>query len=156
MKQFDDLDMNLLYELTLDSSVSVPILADNLDVSPSVLYSRIKRLIKKKVIKKYTIVIDDSLLGIGVRALVGVKRDPKLKESIHKNLMGTPEVTSISEVTGRFDIMVRLHAKDLEELHGVVITKIGKIDGIQSTETLVELQNTEKDPVYLVSKADKK
>ena len=63
--------------------------------------------------------------------------------------MEVAEVVSISEVTGRFDIMIQVYAQDLEELHTVVIEKIGKIEGIQNTETFVELQKTSKDPVYL-------
>jgi Lrp/AsnC family transcriptional regulator for asnA, asnC and gidA len=144
--------MKLLYELTLDGSISVPNLSKKLGINASVLYSRIKRLLKKKLIKKFTIVIDDSLLGIGVKASVGINRDPKFKESIQKQLMGTPEVASISEVTGRFDMMIRVYAENLEALHSVVIEKIGKIDGIQNTETFVELQKTDKDPVYLTKK----
>ena len=142
--------MKLLYELTQDGSISVPILSKKLGINASVLYSRIKRLLKKKLIKKFTIIIDDSLLGIGVKASVGINRDPKLKDSIHKNFMEIPEVVSISEVTGRFDILIHVFAKDLEALHTVVIEKIGKIDGIQNTETFVELQKTDKDPVYLI------
>ena len=53
---------------------------------------------KKKLIKKFTIVIDDSLLGIGVKASVGINRDPKFKDSIMKKLLETAEVISISEV----------------------------------------------------------
>ncbi len=102
------------------------------------------------MIKKFTIVIDDSQLGIGVKASVGINRDPKLKDEIHKKLMDIPETVSISEVTGRFDIMIRIYAENLETLHSVVIDKIGKIEGIQSTETFVELQKTDKDPAYLM------
>ena len=142
--------MKLLYELTLDGSISVPILSKKLEINASVLYSRIKRLMKKKLIKKFTVEIDESLLGIGVKASIGINRDPKLKEAIHKKFMETSEVVSISEVTGRFDIMIKIHAKNLEALHSVVIEKIGKIDGIQNTETFVELQKTDKDPVYLI------
>jgi len=149
MHRFDELDMKLLYELTQDGSISVPNLSKKLGINASVLYSRIKRLLKKKLIKKFTIVIDDSLLGIGVKASVGVNRDPKLRESIHKQLMETLEVASISEVTGRFDMIIRIFAENLESLHTVVIEKIGKIEGIQNTETFVELQKTDKDPVYL-------
>ena len=104
---------------------------------------------RKKVIKKFTIEIDDSLLGIGVKASVGINRDPKFKIQIHKELLEIAEVVSIIEVTGRFDIMIRVYAKDLEDLHTVVIEKIGKIEGIQNTETFVELQKTDKEPVYL-------
>ncbi|MFB5611601.1 MAG: Lrp/AsnC family transcriptional regulator [Nitrosopumilaceae archaeon] len=141
--------MKLLYELTKDGSISVPNLSKKLGINASVLYSRIKRLMKKKLIKKFTIVIDESLLGIGVKATVGINRDPKLKDSIHKQLLETNEVVSISEVTGRFDIMIRVFAENLESLHNVVIEKIGKIEGIQDTETFVELQKTDKDPNYL-------
>lgn len=144
--------MKLLYELTKDGSISVPNLSKKLGINASVLYSRIKRLLKKKLIKKFTIVIDDSLLGFNVKASVGINRDPKFKDSIHEKLMETPEVVSISEVTGRFDIMIKLYAKDLEELHSLVIEKLGKIEGIQTTETFVELQRTDKDPVYLTKK----
>jgi Lrp/AsnC family transcriptional regulator for asnA, asnC and gidA len=142
--------MKLLFELTKDGSISVPALSKKLGINASVLYSRIKRLMKKKLIKKFTVVIDDSLLGIGVKASVGINRDPKLKDNIHKKMMETPEVISISEVTGRFDIIVKVHAKNLEALHSIVIEKIGKIDGIINTETFVELQKTDKDPIYSI------
>jgi Lrp/AsnC family transcriptional regulator for asnA, asnC and gidA len=144
--------MKLLFELTKDGSISVPTLSKKLGINASVLYSRIKRLVKKKLIKKFTVVIDDSLLGIGVKASVGINRDPKFKDAIHKKLMDTPEVVSISEVTGRFDIMIKVYAENLEALHSIVIEKIGKIEGIQNTETFVELQKTDKDPVYLTKK----
>jgi len=142
--------MKLLFELTKDGSISVPILSKKLEINASVLYSRIKRLQKKKLIKKFTIKIDESLLGIGVKATVGINRDPKLKDAIHKQFMEISEVVSISEITGRFDILIQVYAKNLEALHTVVIEKIGKIEGIQNTETFVELQKTDKDPVYLI------
>lgn len=152
MHRVDELDMKLLYELSMDANISVPNLSKKLGINASVLYSRIKRLLKKKLIKKYTIVIDDTLLGFGVKALVGINRDPKNKDIIHKALMDTPEVASISEVTGRFDMMIRVFAENLENLHTVVIEKIGKVDGIQNTETFVELQKTDKEPTYLTKK----
>jgi Lrp/AsnC family transcriptional regulator for asnA, asnC and gidA len=152
MHRVDELDMKLLYELSMDANISVPNLSKKLGINASVLYSRIKRLLKKKLIKKYTIVIDDSLLGFGVKALVGINRDPKNKDTIYKALMDIPEVASISEVTGRFDMMIRVFAENLESLHTVVIEKIGKVDGIQNTETFIELQKTDKDPDYLTKK----
>ena len=150
MHRFDELDMKLLYELIQDSSISVPILSQKLGINASVLYSRIKRLTKKKLIKKFTVDIDATLLGIGVKASVGINRDPKLKDEIHKKFMETSEIISISEVTGRFDIIIDVYAKNLEALHSVVIEKIGKIEGIQNTETFVELQKTDKSPNYLI------
>ena len=143
--------MKLLFELSKDGNISVPTLSKKLGINASVLYSRIKRLVRKKLIKKFTIEIDASLLGIGVKATVGINRDPKFKIQINKKLLEISEIISISEVTGRFDMMIQIYAQDLEGLHSVVIEKIGKIEGIQNTETFVELQKTDKEPAYLTN-----
>ena len=155
MERFDELDMKILFELTKNGNISVPILSKKLGINASVLYSRIKRLVRKELIKKFTIEIDESLLGINVKTSVGINRDPKLKEEIHKKLLEIAEVVSLYEVTGRFDIILRVYTKDLENLHSVVMDKIGKIDGIQNTETFVELQKTDKDPAYLTKNIKK-
>ena len=151
MAKVDDLDLSLLSELKKDGSISIPLLAKKLNINASVLYSRIKRLIKKKMIKKFTIDIDENQLGFGVKAYVGINRDPKFKAEIHENLLKIAEIDRIIEVTGRFDLMVGALAEDLEQLHSIVVDKIGKIDGIQNTETFVELERTEKSPMYLSS-----
>ena len=151
MAKVDDLDLKLLSELKKDGSISIPFLAKKLNINASVLYSRIKRLIKKKMIKKFTIDIDETQLGFGVKAYVGINRDPKFKTIIHENLLKIAEIDRIIEVTGRFDLMVGALAEDLEQLHSIVVDKIGKIDGIQNTETFVELERTEKSPMYLSS-----
>ena len=151
MAKVDDLDLQLLSELKNNGSISIPLLAKKLNINASVLYSRIKRLVKKKMIKKFTIDIDETQLGFGVKAYVGINRDPKFKEEIHENLLKIGEIDRIIEVTGRFDLLVGALAEDLEQLHSIVVDKIGKINGIQNTETFVELERTEKSPVYLSS-----
>jgi Lrp/AsnC family transcriptional regulator, regulator for asnA, asnC and gidA len=151
MVKVDDLDLKLLSELKKDGSISIPLLSKKLNINASVLYSRIKRLIKKKMITKFTIDIDESQLGFGVKAYVGINRDPKFKTVIHENLLEIAEIDRIIEVTGRFDLMVGVLAEDLEQLHNIVVDKIGKIDGIRNTETFVELERTEKSPIYLSS-----
>ena len=148
MQRFDELDMKILSELTKDASISVPQLSKKLNINASVLYSRIKRLSKRNMIKKFTIIVNESMLGINIKATVGINRDPKLKEPIHSELLKIPEVRSLSEVTGRFDMIVNVNARTLEELHNIVIERVGKIEGIHNTETFVEMQRTEKEPMY--------
>jgi len=148
LQRFDELDMKILSELTKDASISIPQLSKKLNINSSVLYSRIKRLLKRELIKKFTVIINESQLGINIKATVGINRDPKLKEPIHNELIRIPEIRSLIEVTGRFDIILSLNTRTLEELHKVVIEKIGKIEGIQATETFVEMQRTDKEPVY--------
>ena len=94
------------------------------------------------------IIVNDKVLGIGVKATVGISRNPQVKAEIHHALELASEVDEISEVTGRFDMLVRIRAKNLEELHDIVINKIGKINGIYNTETFIDLQKTEKNPTF--------
>ena len=148
MGRIDDLDVKILGELARDASISVPRLSKKINVNSSVVYSRIKRLTKRSLVKKFTVIVNENMLGINVKATVGINRDPKLKEPIHGELMKIPEVRSLSEVTGRFDMIVSVSAHTLEELHNVVIERVGKIEGIQNTETFVEMQRTEKEPAY--------
>ena len=124
MQKVDELDMKILSALSKNASISVPQLSKKLGVNASVLYSRIKRLTKRNLIKKFTIIVNDGLLGINVKAIVGINRDPKLKEAIHIALLKIPEVIVLSEVTGRFDMLVSVNAFTLEELHKVVIEQI--------------------------------
>ncbi len=105
---------------------------------------------KRDLIKKFTVIINETQLGINIKATVGINRDPKLKEPLHTELLKIPEVRSLIEVTGRFDIILTVYARTLEELHKVVIERIGKIEGIQTTETFVEMQRTDKEPIYMI------
>jgi Lrp/AsnC family transcriptional regulator, regulator for asnA, asnC and gidA len=150
LQRFDDLDMKILSELTKDASISIPQLSKKLNINSSVLYSRIKRLTKRELIRKFTVIINESQLGINIKATVGINRDPKLKQPIHNELIKIPEIRSLIEVTGRFDIILSVNTRTLEELHKVVIERIGKIEGIQATETFVEMQRTDKEPVYSI------
>ena len=150
LHKFDKMDMDLLHELSEDGTASIPMLAKKMSVNSSVLYSRIKRLKEKKVIKKFTIDVDDSVLGIKVRAIVGINLDPKNKDAVSKGLLKIPEVLQVTEVTGRFDMLVNVHTSNLDEIHRVSTDKIGVIDGVHNTETFIELQNKTKPVSYSI------
>ena len=152
MSEFDKMDMELLQELSEDGAISIPTLAKKMNVNSSVLYSRIKRMKEKNLIKRFTVDIDESMLGIGIRATIGINRDSKSKETVHKSLLGISEVLSITEVTGRFDMLVNIHTTNLGELHTIAINKIGKITGVYNTETFVELQKKSKSRSYTSKK----
>ncbi len=144
LNRYDELDMNILSELSNDASISVPKLAKKLGINASVIYSRIKRLVKRGVIKYFTIVTNDEALGINVHAIIGINMDPKMRQNVRKEVSAIPEIRSIAEVSGRFDMLVTVGAKNLEDLHHIVMDKIGEIEGVSNTETFVEMHRYEK------------
>jgi Lrp/AsnC family transcriptional regulator for asnA, asnC and gidA len=152
MGKIDDLDVKILSELAKDASISVPRLSKKINVNASVVYSRIKRLVKKGLIKKFTIVINDEALGFNVKALTGINMDSKLRDNVLNELFKIPEVREVSEVTGRFDILVTMNAHSLDEMHQIISEKIGRIEGVQKTETFIEMRKTVRDLAYPVAK----
>ena len=139
MARLDDLDMRILSSLHADASVSVPKLSKDLDVNLSVMYSRIKRLQKRGIIEKFTVLVNEDKLGLSASALAGLNIDPKLRESIPEQVMKVEGVRLLREVTGRFDIIVNLRGKSLDELHRAVYDVIGKIPGVMQAEVFMEV-----------------
>ena len=147
----DNLDLQILSELSNDASISVPRLSKKIDVNSSVIYSRIKRLVKRKLIERFTIVVNDAELGFSVKALTGINMDSKKRDHIIEELFKIDGVREIAEVTGRFDILVTMYSKSLEQMHKIVSEKIGRIDGVQSSESFIEMKSRTKIMPYVSS-----
>jgi len=148
----DELDLTILSELSADASISVPKLSQKIKVNPSVVYSRIKRLVKRKLIERFTIVVNDQELGFHVKSLAGINMDSKKRDIVIDELFRIDGVREIAEVTGRFDILVTLYAHSLDEMYVIVSEKIGKIDGVLSSESFIEMKTREKAMPYMSSK----
>ena len=152
MAKVDDLDLQILSELSNDASISVPRLSKKIDVNSSVVYSRIKRLVKRKLIERFTIDVNDAELGYDVKALTGINMDTKKRDHVIDELFKINGVRKIAEVTGRFDILVTMYSKSLEQMHKIVSEKIGRIDGVQSSESFIEMKSRTKIMPYVSSK----
>jgi len=152
MAKIDDLDLTILSELSEDAAISVPKLSKKIKVNSSVVYSRIKRLIKHKLIERFTIVVNDAELGFGVKALTGINMDSKRRDNVINELFKIDGVREIAEVTGRFDILVTMYARSLDEMHKIVSDKIGRIDGVLSSESFIEMKTRNKSMPYMPAK----
>jgi len=152
MAKIDDLDLTILSELSEDAAISVPKLSKKIEVNSSVVYSRIKRLIKRKLIERFTIVVNDAELGFGVKALTGINMDSKKRDNVINELFKIDGVREIAEVTGRFDILVTMYARSLDDMHKIVSDKIGRIDGVLSSESFIEMKTRNKSMPYMPPK----
>ena len=146
----DKIDQKILSELTNDSSISIPKLSEKINVNSSVVYSRIKRLVKKKLIKRFTIEINNKELGFGVKSLTGINMDSKQRDNVIQELFKIQGVREVSEVTGRFDILVTMYAENLGEMYRIVSDNIGKIEGVISSESFIEMKTRKKQMSYML------
>jgi len=145
----DNIDLKILSELSNDSSISIPHLSKKINVNSSVVYSRIKRLIKRKLIERFTIEINNKELGYTVKSLTGINMDSKKRDNVIEELFKIREVREISEVTGRFDILVTMFARNLEDMHQLVSEQIGKIQGIVGSESFIEMKTQTKQMPFM-------
>ena len=146
----DKTDQKILSELSKDSSISIPKLAEKINVNSSVVYSRIKRLVKKKLIERFTIEVNNKELGYSVKSLTGINMDSKQRDNVIQELFKIPSVSEVSEVTGRFDILVTMYAKNLGEMYRIISDNIGKIQGIIGSESFIEMKTRTKQMPYML------
>ena len=146
----DKIDQKILSELSEDSSISIPRLAEKINVNSSEVYSRIKRLVKKKLIERFTIEVNNKEFGYGVKSLTGINMDSKQRDNIIQELFKIPGVREVSEVTGRFDILVTMYAENLSEMYRIVSDNIGKIQGIIGSESFIEMKTRTKQMPYML------
>jgi Lrp/AsnC family transcriptional regulator for asnA, asnC and gidA len=153
LARFDELDMKILRELIRDASQSVPKLSRKINVNTSVVYSRIKRLVRRGLIKRFTVDVNESLLGYTVTAFVGLNVDTKLRDKVLEGLRRIHEVREVYEVTGRFDFIAQVRTKGLEHLHEVIAERIGTLEGVTHTETFIAMRQEAKLPDYELPKS---
>jgi Lrp/AsnC family transcriptional regulator for asnA, asnC and gidA len=146
----DKIDQKILSELSKDSSISIPKLSEKTKINSSVVYSRIRRLEKKKLITRFTIEINNKELGYGVKSLTGINMDSKQRDNVIQELLKIPGVIEVSEVTGRFDILVTMYAENLNEMYRIVSDDIGKIQGVTSSESFIEMKTRTKQMPYML------
>ena len=92
MADIDDLDLKILSELSNDASVSIPKLSKKINENSSVVYSRINRLVKKKLIERFTIDVNNKELGYTVKSLTGINMDSKQRSVVIEELFKIPGV----------------------------------------------------------------
>ena len=153
MGRLDEIDMKILGALHRDASISIPKLSTDLGLNLSVTYSRIKRLIRRGIIQRYTLEVNESKLGFPAGVVVGLNVDPKQREQAIGELMRLPQARDLVEVTGRFDAFLTLRGRTIEELHKTIAEVIGKIPGVTHTETFVEVAEREPEVNYNLATA---
>ena len=104
------------------------------------------------MIERFTIIVNDVELGFNVKALTGINMDIKKRDHIIDELFKIEGVREVAEVTGRFDILVTMYSKSLDQMHKIVSERIGRIEGIESSESFIEMKSRNKAMPYMPSK----
>lgn len=134
----DDLDRNILSQLSQDARVSVAVLARRLKVARSTVQARLERLEGSGAIAGYTLRLGEAARATRIRATVLIAIEPRSLPGILSRLKVMPQVERIHSTSGRVDLLVQLACASTTELDET-LDRIGLAEGVRSSESLIHL-----------------
>jgi Lrp/AsnC family transcriptional regulator for asnA, asnC and gidA len=142
--EIDDVDREILRMLQDDARISFKKIAEKLNVSEATIFVRVKKLLKRKIIKRFTAIISPEALGKNITAFVLINADPKKLQKVLETLSKIDDVYEVYDVTGSYYAIVKVRTEDQNKL-AKVIDEIGLIDGVLSTETALVLRSIKEE-----------
>ncbi|WDA14030.1 MULTISPECIES: Lrp/AsnC family transcriptional regulator [Paracoccus] len=134
----DDLDRNILAQLSGDARMSVAVLARRLRVARSTVQARLERLESTGAIAGYTLRLGEAARGARIRATVLLGIEPRAQPGVLSRLKSLPQVERVHTTSGRVDLLLQLATASTTELDET-LDRIGGIEGVRSSESLIHL-----------------
>jgi Lrp/AsnC family transcriptional regulator, regulator for asnA, asnC and gidA len=148
----DDINLKIIDLLSADSSTPFVEIAKQIGISDATVHIRVRRLISAGIISKFTISVDNNRLGYDHLAFMGINVDPGTAENVTTALSNLEEVLEIHEMHGRFDLLLKIRAKNLYEMRDIVENKIRKLPSILETELLTVLKTRKEEQIVSLKK----
>ena len=136
----DGIDLEILKMLQFNARTSNAEIARQVDLAPSAVFERIRKLEKRGVIEGYSARINPAAVELPLLAFVFVRDSdrPGAAETARR-VAEIPEVLEVHHVAGEDCFLVKVRAKDTESLGRLLRERIGRIDSITSTRTTIVL-----------------
>jgi Lrp/AsnC family transcriptional regulator for asnA, asnC and gidA len=136
----DALDQHILQLVANDARLPFLEISRQCNMSGATVHQRIQRLKKLGVITGSQYVIDPVAIGYGTCAFVGVcLTDHKDHQPLITALKDIPEVGSCHLTTGRYDMVVKIYARNNTHLLEIIQEKLQPVCPMR-TETLISLR----------------
>ncbi len=147
----DAIDRKILALLQEDARTANAEIARQVGLVPSAVLERIRRLEKQGVIESYSARINPKALGLGLMAYISVKAQERVGAlETARQLSKLPEVLEVHGVAGDDCFLVKLRAKDTDDLSRILRERFGKIRSIESTRTTIVLDTLKESSVLAV------
>lgn len=138
MVELSSIDKEILIILAEDGRTPAAEISRRLNVPPTTIRNRIKRLEDLNVISGYRAMINMKKLGFGIKAVVQVQLEStRVYDDFLRELPRLEEVVSVFVPTGAIDAFVTIWVKDIDHL-GLFLTKrINLLPRVVRTNTMV-------------------
>ncbi|MEM8686878.1 MAG: Lrp/AsnC ligand binding domain-containing protein [Pseudomonadota bacterium] len=142
-KQPDSIDKRILSELQENGRLPIVELASRVHLTKTPTAERVKRLERTGVIKGYRAELDPDALGAGHVIIVHVsltQTSDNALELFNRAVHRIPEIQSCYMLAGQFDYMLKVRTSDISHYRNVLGEQIGKLPGVQQTNSYVALE----------------
>ncbi len=139
----DELDLRILQALQNEARLSTAQLGEQLALSQSPTWRRLKRLEEEGVISGYRAVLDRRKLGLSVLAVVQVGMDSHDNQSARRfeeQIGLIPEVVWCHGMSGAEDFMLMVVARDLDHFSTLLMDKLRKLPAVKSLRSSFSLK----------------
>ncbi|HCN17351.1 MULTISPECIES: Lrp/AsnC family transcriptional regulator [Psychrobacter] len=119
-QHLDDIDKAILNLLQDDATLPLKAVAERVHVSIATAQRRIQALLNSGVITKQVAIVDPNKVGYGLTAVVMIEMERSNTSMQHRfeRLMDAQlQVMSCYEVSGDFDFMLMVNAKNMSDYH---------------------------------------
>ena len=144
-QQIDDIDLKIIDILNKDASTAFVDIAKRIGISDATVHIRVRKMMASGIINKFTISVDNNLLGYDHMAFMGINITPGSADQIASDLLKIEEVLEMHEMHGKFDLLVKIRAKDLNQMREIVANKICKIPHILESELMTVLKTKKEE-----------
>ena len=143
--QTDDIDARIISALGADGRRSYADVGAEVGLSTAAVHERVKKLLDKGVIRRFSISVDPDRVGLSFTAFVAIRNDGGIHcRDVAPRLRAMPEVQELHSVAGEYDFLAKIrttHARALED----VIYQIKAIEGVARTTSTVVLSTAFED-----------
>ena len=145
MEKIDKLDKKILGILSQNARMPFKDVAAKCGVSRAAIHQRVQHLVENGVITGSGYYINPKSLGYTTCTYVGLnlERGSMYKEVVAR-LNTIPEIIECHFPTGPYTMLLKLYAKDNEQLMDLLNNQMQSIPGVVSTETLISLEQSIK------------
>ena len=147
----DKTDLSILRLMQDNARISNVDLARELNMAPSGVLERVKKLEQKKVILQYTARLNPSPLQQKLLAFIFMKAADGLGSSVTgKELAKIPEVQEVHHIAGEDCYLVKVRTADSASLMELMRNSFSKLPNILSTRTTIVLETVKEEQQLII------
>ncbi|HCR4054426.1 Lrp/AsnC family transcriptional regulator (plasmid) [Providencia huaxiensis] len=135
--KLDKIDIQILKLLQEDGRLNNAEIAKRVFLSPPACWKRLK-ILEQSAIKHYQAVIEPKSIGYNFYAFMNITLDLHSEESMkrfEKEILKVDNVITCHNISGRYDYLLQLVVKDMDDFHHVSMEKIRSIGNIKEMNT---------------------